>query len=137
MKGGKKKFLGTESSQPAENVASIAGDGGAGSSEQPMGIITGAQPQGETQQQQDEGVGADGEGAGAEDDGEQLEEEGEDEAEKNDEQYEDDLQIEEADGEAEEGDNERPKLAEGFYEIEAVRKKRVRKVITNSLKFLR
>ncbi|XP_019187308.1 PREDICTED: chromo domain protein LHP1 [Ipomoea nil] len=130
MKGGKKKFLGAESSQPSEIVASIAGDGDAGSSEQPTGISTGAQPQAEPQQQQDERVGADAEGGAAaedDDDGEQLDEEAEDEAEKDDEQYDDDLQIEEAEGEAEAGENGRPKLAEGYYEIETVRKKRVRK----------
>nr|GMD62212.1 chromo domain protein LHP1-like [Ipomoea batatas] len=125
MKGGKKKLLGAESSQPSEIVASIAGDGGgAGSSEQPTGISTGAQAAAEPQQQ-DEMVGADADGGAAEDDdGELPEEEAED-----DEQYED-LQIEEeAEGEAVEGEeNGRPKLAEGFYEIETVRKKRVRKV---------
>lgn len=124
MKGGKKKLLGAESSQPSEIVASIAGDGGgAGSSEQPTGISTGAQAAAEPQQQ-DEMVGADADGGEAEDDdGELPEEEAED-----DEQYED-LQIEEeAEGDAVEGEeNGRPKLAEGFYEIETVRKKRVRK----------
>ncbi|CAK9177448.1 unnamed protein product [Ilex paraguariensis] len=59
---------------------------------------------------------------------EEIEDEDEEEEEENDnykgyDQF-DNIEIEEAEAEAE---GERPKLAEGFYEIEAVRKKRVRK----------
>ncbi|CAH9147857.1 unnamed protein product [Cuscuta epithymum] len=101
-KGLKKKFLDTESSQLSENVA-VAGD--ARFCEAPRRITEAS-------------VGADVEGVAAaseEEDGEQL-----------DEQW-DDPQIEVAEGHAYEGGNRRPKLAEGFYEIEALRKKRVRK----------
>ncbi|MCD7455958.1 La ribonucleoprotein [Datura stramonium] len=60
-----------------------------------------------------------GEGGGEE------EEKNEDGEEKTDEESEE-LQKEEGDGDGE-AENEKPKLAEGFYEIEAVRRKRIRK----------
>lgn len=67
------------------------------------------------------------------------EEEEEEGGEKGDDNHFKDLEIEGAEeaeeaedaeegGEDGDGESERPKLAEGFYEIEAVRKKRVRKV---------
>lgn len=53
-----------------------------------------------------------------------------DEAEEGEEADEDDDEDEDdAEGEADEEGAERPKLDEGFYEIEAVRRKRVRKVV--------
>jgi hypothetical protein len=53
-------------------------------------------------------------------DGDEEEEEDEDEDDGGDE--------EDEEGEGEGGQEERPKLDEGFYEIEAIRRKRVRKV---------
>lgn len=60
--------------------------------------------------------------------------------EEEDEEYEDEDQSGDvdfhgggADGDESKGDNERPKLAEGFYEIEAVRRKRIRKGQTQYL----
>lgn len=62
--------------------------------------------------------------------------------EEEDEEYEDEDQSGDvdftgggADGGESNGDNERPKLAEGFYEIEAVRRKRIRKVYYTFLFF--
>ncbi|THG00793.1 hypothetical protein TEA_003443 [Camellia sinensis var. sinensis] len=70
-----------------------------------------------------------GDGSGEEggEDGEEEEEEEEGEEEEGEKGHDkfDHLEIDD-DGEAD--DTERPKLAEDFYEIEAVRKKRVRKV---------
>ncbi|XP_060217860.1 chromo domain protein LHP1 isoform X2 [Lycium barbarum] len=98
MKGGKKKSSGIQAATDTPKPpAEPAGAGEASEHEK-----------------RDEYAASDGEE-------EEEEEEDEDEEEKT---YEE-LQIEQVDvGEAE---TERPKLAEGFYEIEAVRRKRVRK----------
>lgn len=56
------------------------------------------------------------------------------EAEEGDEADEDEDEDEEdAEGDGDEEGGERPKLDEGFYEIEAVRRKRVRKVVVFSV----
>ncbi|XP_059649034.1 chromo domain protein LHP1-like [Cornus florida] len=111
MKGGKKKSGATSSSEALPTP--IENDGGGQASDMPRDGDEGAAAAEDQAEQHHQG---DGEG-----DGDEGEEEEEGEGEGYD-QFED-LQIE--DGNDEEA--ERPKLAEGFYEIEAVRRKRVRK----------
>ncbi|XP_059312006.1 chromo domain protein LHP1 [Lycium ferocissimum] len=100
MKGGKKKSSGI---QAATDTPKPAGAGEAAEHEK-----------------RDEYAGSDGEE-------EQVAGEGEEDEDEEEKTYEEsgELQIEEVD--VAEAETERPKLAEGFYEIEAVRRKRVRK----------
>ncbi|KAJ8565695.1 hypothetical protein K7X08_008271 [Anisodus acutangulus] len=105
MKGGKKKNSGIPAATDTRIPPSEAS--GAGSSRSDLRELD---LEASEHQERDEAP---------EDAGSEGEEEPEEEEEASEE-----LQIEEGDGEAE---NEKPKLAEGFYEIEAVRRKRVRK----------
>ncbi|KAK4372256.1 hypothetical protein RND71_007640 [Anisodus tanguticus] len=107
MKGGKKKNSGIPAATDTRIPPSEAS--GAGSSRSDLRELD---LEASEHQERDEAP---------EDAGSEGEEEPEEEEEESEE-----LQIEEGDGEAE---NEKPKLAEGFYEIEAVRRKRVRKLI--------
>ncbi|XP_058225139.1 chromo domain protein LHP1 isoform X1 [Rhododendron vialii] len=94
--------------------------GEADATEAPEPVVEGGDEQ---EQRQAEGVEGNGGEEADEEEEEEEEREEEDEREKG---YDDEfgaLQIEDGGEEA----DERPKLAEGFYEIEAVRKKRVRK----------
>ena len=138
MKGGKKR----NSQEPLPLPPVTAEDGGgekcADSQRNPPTLLDATEKEGLTQNQKNLGkeaaAVAEGKKPVAVDAsaGEEEEEEEEDGGEKGDEHFED-LQIEgaeEPEDAEEEGDGEaeRPKLAEGYYEIEAVRKKRVRKV---------
>ncbi|KAA8520325.1 hypothetical protein F0562_014581 [Nyssa sinensis] len=124
MKGGKKKSGGGgsssgEAAQLPLPPRTADGDGNEMANmprngDEEAGMIVGAEDHAEQQNRLEE---VDGEG---EDGGE----EGEEEVEEGDEDYDQFSHRQVQDGKAEAG---RPKLAEGFYEIEAVRKKRVRK----------
>ncbi|KAI4365262.1 hypothetical protein MLD38_021261 [Melastoma candidum] len=100
-------FDATQSLSNAPDAAFvIAGEEKAPGAEE---VITAAAEGGE----EDDGDAGEEDGDGDEGEGEQQEEEGEEEEEEEEEE--------------DAGDDQRPKLAEGFYEIEAVRRKRVRK----------
>ncbi|OIT03455.1 PREDICTED: chromo domain protein LHP1-like [Nicotiana attenuata] len=123
MKGGKKKNSGipaaTDSLKPPSEPSN-------GNRELPSDGMS--EPQGEeAQQHQQERDEVPEDAAG---DGEEelvaSPETGEEEEENEEKTYEEEFEME-GDGYDGEADNEKPKLAEGFYEIEAVRRKRIRK----------
>ncbi|PSS10052.1 Chromo domain protein [Actinidia chinensis var. chinensis] len=121
MKGGKKKIDGestdTDAVQPPLPLPDADGDGEA--AVEAAEVIGGE----DERRQLEEGTEEGGERGGEEREEEEEEEEEEEreEGEKGFDKFEH-LEIDDGEPEA-----ERPKLAEGFYEIEAVRKKRIRK----------
>lgn len=123
MKGGKKKNssipAGTDSLKPPS-------ESGNGNRELPWdGML---EPQGEEAQQQQQERDETPEDAAGDGDEEPVASPEAGEEEENEEKtYEEEFEME-GDGDDGEADNEKPKLAEGFYEIEAVRRKRIRKV---------
>ncbi|XP_070032532.1 chromo domain protein LHP1 isoform X2 [Nicotiana tomentosiformis] len=123
MKGGKKKNSGIPAATDSLKPPSESGNGNRVLPSDGM-----SEPQGEeAQQHQQERDEAPEDAAG---DGEEepvaSPEAGEEEEENEEKTYEEEFEIE-GDGDDGEADNEKPKLAEGFYEIEAVRRKRIRK----------
>ncbi|XP_027162405.1 chromo domain protein LHP1 isoform X1 [Coffea eugenioides] len=135
MKGGKRRAS-VDPPAPPETSAE-GGEGGAMGNDQnpprgPPSSLDAPADDGR-QKQPEKGAGA----GGAEKDSsvaavaaaeaeEEEEEEEEEEGEKANGQF-DEGQMEEGEGEEGEGEGEKAKLAEGYYEIEAVRRKRVRK----------
>ncbi|CAK9144806.1 unnamed protein product [Ilex paraguariensis] len=129
MKGGKRKGggEGNESVQPPpmpdmDGGCEVDKAGYSGGDAADVMVAEAVVDQVEKKRQEEQNHYQEGKENGAEEEGEEEEEEEEEVDNENGYDQFDDLQIEE--GEAE---TEKPKLAEGFYEIEAVRKKRVRK----------
>ncbi|KAH7864479.1 hypothetical protein Vadar_029993 [Vaccinium darrowii] len=130
MKAAKKR-IGEESTPidtfPPPVPISVADEGVGGeadATEAPEPVVEGGDDQKQREEEEVQGKG--GEEAGEEGVLER-DEEGDEEREKGYDGEFGALQIEDDGGEEAEEADERPKLAEGFYEIEAVRKKRIRK----------
>ncbi|PSS24538.1 Chromo domain protein [Actinidia chinensis var. chinensis] len=137
MKGGKKKIDGessdTDAVQPPLPLLDAEDGGGEATVEAGHGgdaavVVGGEDERRQLEEGREEGGERDGEEGGEEREEEQEQEQEEEEEEEEEEERDKGFdKFEHLEIEDREAETERPKLAEGFYEIEAVRKKRIRK----------